>query len=249
VAAVLLWLVNARLGIAQVIPLGDWTAGRSTYYCTSSSGACGFQYFTQQANSWPFEHTTAPNQAFYNNGQMCGACFEVSCTSQWNSSDTSWCKDQTVVVQVADECPVQGNEKYCSGDIVHFDLSSQAFAVIANPAVGVIATRYRRVACEPKENLVFLTGTGLNSYYFAGSVPNAGYIGTVDSVSVNGIKATLGSAAWTAQDPSKFQIPLTVSITSGQQTITVMVQTITDSTPFQASSNFQIKGRVASGHA
>ncbi len=61
----------------------------------------------------------------------------------------------------------QGNEQWCSGDINHMDLSQHAFATIAEPVCGVMATKYRRIACPISTNLVVKNCDGsLNPWWY-----------------------------------------------------------------------------------
>ena len=57
------------------------------------------------------------------------------------------CLGGSVIVEVTDQCPCVGNERWCCGDKVHFDLSPEAFSRIANTGAGVINTQFRPVTC------------------------------------------------------------------------------------------------------
>jgi rare lipoprotein A (peptidoglycan hydrolase) len=57
------------------------------------------------------------------------------------------CLGGSVIVEVTDQCPCAGNERWCCGDKVHFDMSPEAFSRIANTGAGVINTQFRPVTC------------------------------------------------------------------------------------------------------
>lgn len=59
--------------------------------------------------------------------------------------------------QVGDYCPVQGNEQWCSGDMVHFDLRDSTFSQIAQSSWGVIEMNYRKVPLLPFSLSIFLS--------------------------------------------------------------------------------------------
>ena len=65
----------------------------------------------------------------YRNGAACGRMYRVSCTG-------ANCRGGSVTVKVVDLWPTCGTNQ--------FDLSSQAFAKIANPDAGVINIDYVR---------------------------------------------------------------------------------------------------------
>lgn len=98
----------------------------------------------------------------------CGKCYEVQCVSAKFTDGygaeldrTSTCRDggkgeRTVIVTVTDTCPCvypsnqYSNKRWCCGDRPHIDLSTQAFRKLGNTAEGVMAARWRRVACPDR---------------------------------------------------------------------------------------------------
>jgi len=92
----------------------------------------------------------------------CGTCYAVSCRRAavvdgfGESLDrTSTCHDESrqVVVMVTDTCPcvypanAMSNKRWCCGDQNHMDLSTSAFRKLGQTMHGVMAARWKRVAC------------------------------------------------------------------------------------------------------
>ena len=126
-------------------------------------GACGF-------SSYRGTLTMAPNEAFYNGSNTCGACFEVTGPLG------------TEIFMAGDLCPVEGNEQWCSGDMTHFDLSSATFPNIAPASSGGSYTSIRPVVCPTSEKMSIITGHGNDDvtndtffpvYFFNHKVPIA----------------------------------------------------------------------------
>jgi hypothetical protein len=164
--------------------LGDWESGRSTYYTTwrDDIGHCSFG--KTAVDSFPFENIVAPNTAFYDSSAACGQCYEVECTGEWTDSGNACCKDGTVIVQVTDECPAASNTEWCSGDIVHFDLSDVAFDSIAESSCGVISMRYRRVSCPFSTNVILRNANGVNKWWYAVTARDVADYGDIASLEV-----------------------------------------------------------------
>lgn len=75
-----------------------------------SSLSCRFRSFSRgHSPCTPFE---AANTAFYADAKACGRCFEVKCTSSDYLANA--CYGNTVIVEVTDQCPCSGNERYSS---------------------------------------------------------------------------------------------------------------------------------------
>ncbi|KAJ8540483.1 hypothetical protein K7X08_030402 [Anisodus acutangulus] len=105
---------------------------------------------------------TAGNQALFQHGAGCGACYQVSCSNPQ-------CSGNPITVALTDECPGK-----CNNDPVHFDLSGTAFGAMAKPGqadqlrkLGRINISYKRVACNYKQNIMFKVDKGSNPNFFA----------------------------------------------------------------------------------
>ncbi|KDD76131.1 hypothetical protein H632_c342p0 [Helicosporidium sp. ATCC 50920] len=108
----------------------------------TSVGACGYGQIPK--NSYPYFKVAAlsPQNKYYQAGPVdaCGQCFEIQCTE-----GGSVCIGPPVTVMISDECPE------CSAN--HIDIQSLAFASLADPGLGIINMRYRRVTCEPSTDI------------------------------------------------------------------------------------------------
>lgn len=148
--------------------------GRSTNYVVETVGACGF-------GAYRTIYTMAPNEAVFNNSNVCGTCYEVTGPSG------------TEIFMAADECPIEGNVQYCSGDVTHFDLDSRAFNNIAPTSVGVTYTSIREIVCPANGNVGVIVDTIGNDYYLPVYIWN--HRVPITAVSVQDSSDT---TAWTA---------------------------------------------------
>jgi expansin (peptidoglycan-binding protein) len=162
------------------VPLTGWMPGRSTYYTTPDNGECG--YGTLSTSTFPYRKIGAANTAFFAAASACGACYEIQCTSSPYLSNA--CHDGSVIIQISDECPAQGNAQWCSGDITHFDLSTNAFNTIANSVAGVIYTNFRQVTCDVSGGLQYVIKDGVNAWWLAILVKNVGGHGAISNVEI-----------------------------------------------------------------
>ena len=121
----------------------------------------------------------APNAHFYQNGSVCGRCYEVLCIDDWHENTKNCCHENggSITVQIVDQCPIDTNEEYCSGDEDHFDLSYDAFAALANPICGVISMQFRRVSCDFRTNIRIRNKDGINKWWYAIFVENVAGVG------------------------------------------------------------------------
>lgn len=104
--------------------------------CYYAGGACGYEDVEKAGFGLS---TTAVSTVLFNNGQTCGACYEIKCT---NSSDCKRGKP-SLFVTTTDHCPSGG---WCAPPQEHFDLAKPSFTTLAEHKCGVIPIQYRRYA-------------------------------------------------------------------------------------------------------
>ena len=148
----LLNILNFLL-VKCLTPISECTLGRITGYDEyESGGSCGFGV--------PKIYGAAPNEAFYNNGEKCGICYELVGPNG------------VLYFMVDSYCPVKGNEAACSGDMLHFDLHRNGFLTIADKKLGKLNVTFRMVACNHEGNIIVKTKSKISQYYYAFVVMN-----------------------------------------------------------------------------
>ncbi|PNW80185.1 hypothetical protein CHLRE_08g381550v5 [Chlamydomonas reinhardtii] len=144
---------------------GGWRYGRATFYGSMGGGSiddgsCMYGGLPNGMVSTGKDIVALSDTADDYAGS-CGRCYEVQCNpasfndGYGNHIDrTSPCYNgSSVIVTVTDTCPCYypanqySNRRWCCGDMYHMDLSSEAFAKLADLGWGVIGTRWRVVGC------------------------------------------------------------------------------------------------------
>ncbi|CAL5090130.1 unnamed protein product [Urochloa decumbens] len=174
---------------------GGWlSGGGATYYGAPNGdggegGACGYQ---TAVGKRPFSSMIAAGSTpLYKDGEGCGACYEVKCTSN------AACSGQPVTIVITDRSP---GDLY-PGEVAHFDMSGTAMGAMARPGMadklragGVLRVQYRRVQCKyPGVNIAFKVDQGANPFYFDVLVEFEDDDGDLSAVDL----MEAGSGAWT----------------------------------------------------
>ncbi|XP_002968746.2 expansin-A11 [Selaginella moellendorffii] len=162
---------------------GGWLDGaHATYYGGSdasgtNNGACG--YGNQLSAGYGYI-TTALSTPLFENGDICGACFEIRCAGGAGCLPGN----PSTVVTATNLCPPGSNGGWCDPPKPHFDLSQPAFSRIASIPNGHVQLQYRRVACDRQGGIRF-TVNG-HTFFNLVLVENVGGSGDVVAVEVKG---------------------------------------------------------------
>eukprot|EP00897_Mesotaenium_endlicherianum_P006792 jgi/Mesen1/6140/ME000314S05146 len=181
--------MGAQCGISAAVPAreGDKDCfcqlpppGTTTFYGGSDAsgtmgGACGFGNL--YGNGYGVM-TAAASIAMFNNGLICGACYEVRCIG-------SGCiTKKTITVTVTNLCPQGSEGGWCNYPHKHLDLSMPAFTKLARPSKGVLTTQMRRVPCVKAGPIKFTIGG--NPYFLQVTVTNVARDGDIGLLYVMG---------------------------------------------------------------
>jgi hypothetical protein len=168
----------------------DLSSPHATFYGGSdvsgtNNGACGY------GNTFSFGYgtmTTALSSALFDNGYMCGACFQITCVGDPN------CYSNSIVVTATNLCPQGSYSGVCDYPQQHFDLSQPAFAQIAPSGVGLVNVQYQRVSCQKTGGIMFnIQG---HTYFLQVLVYNVGGMGDVSSLQIAGSTTGWTSMSW-----------------------------------------------------
>ncbi len=137
-------------------------ASAGSEYCGAGPTRMGTATWYQLAT--PLVHCSYPsgtlpqyygamNDADYGMAEVCGACVEVSSGGR------------SLVVQIVDECPLEGNEAWCWAGSNHIDLNQAAFQQLADLSLGVVDISWRYVPCEANGTLQYAFKNGSSLYW------------------------------------------------------------------------------------
>jgi hypothetical protein len=114
---------------------GGQFTGQATFYTEYVPSAC-FGFDESQFPPGPLIAAASPD--LYNNGAICGSSYSITCTGAASGGSNPCTGNPTVTVKVVDKCPGCHQNS--------FDLSQQAFAMIANVNAGRLTITATKVS-------------------------------------------------------------------------------------------------------
>lgn len=159
---------GASEGASPGTPLGAPENGIATYYAADGSGNCSYDPSPSDLM------VAAMDAAEYANSASCGTCVAVTGPSG------------SVTVRIVDQCPE------CEKG--HLDLSREAFAKIADVALGRVNITWTKVRCSESGPVSYRVKDGSNEYWTALQVLDHAVPIATFEVQVGGTWSTLPRA-------------------------------------------------------
>ncbi|KAL3684986.1 hypothetical protein R1sor_003008 [Riccia sorocarpa] len=180
-AAMIFQVLSVAFGLLLSLErVHGWGDAHATYYGGSdaqgtNNGACGY---TNVFSMGYGTMTTAVSSPLFNNGKVCGACFQIRC------SGDSACYSNVITVTATNLCPQGSYGGWCDSPKIHFDLSQPAFSQIANVVAGHVSLQYQKVNCARTGGIRFYVQG--HTYFIQVLVYNVAGAGDVTAVSIKG---------------------------------------------------------------